>query len=177
MLIEKIAELRNNQVVTIRPLAEGDRTKLLEFGAALPQDDWLYLEDDLRNPDVIARLLNVRGAEHWRQIVAVGPDGSIAAYSSIAQLPGWSSHVANIKLLVAESWRRTGLGTRMAATIVEVARELGAAKLTVRMLEEQRTGQAIFGLLGFTVEGVLKNHARDRLGERRSLVIMSYLVR
>ena len=80
-LAARQATLQNGQTATIRPLGEDDRTALLAFGQALPQDDLLYLEDDFQSPETIARLVNAHQAENWRQIVAES-DGEIVGYSS-----------------------------------------------------------------------------------------------
>jgi len=168
--------LRNGRTVTIRPLDAGDNQALIALGAALPENDWLHAENDLRSPEMIARLVNARSAEHWRQLVAVAPDGTIIAYASARQLPGRSSHVADIQLIVDESWRRCGLGTVMAREIVAQARALGAAKVIVDMVEEQLAGDAIFTRLGFQHEGRLVNHIRDRQGRPHNLLVLAYHV-
>jgi ribosomal protein S18 acetylase RimI-like enzyme len=167
--------LRNDQAAAIRPLAEGDRAALLAFGRNLPQDDLLYLEDDFQSPEIIARLVNAHQAENWRQIVAEG-DGAIVGYGAVRRLAGWSSHVADIVLLVSPAWRRSGLGTALAQAAFDAARDLGATKVIVEMLEEQRGGRAIFERLGFRVEGTLAGHALDRLGRPHNLLILSYHV-
>jgi RimJ/RimL family protein N-acetyltransferase len=167
--------LRDGRIVTIRPLDEGDYTALLAFGAALPQDDLLYLENDFQSPDIIRRLVNASAAENWRQIVAVS-DGAIVGYSAVRRLAGWSSHVADIHLTVSSGWRRNGLGTAMAQAIFDAARDLGVNKVIVEMLERQNAGRAIFERLGFRVEGTLNQHARDRHGERHNLLILAYHV-
>jgi len=167
--------LRDGRVASVRPLEERDREALLAFGQALPQDDLLYLEDDFQSPEIIVRLVNAHQAENWRQIVALS-DGAIVSYSAVRRLPGWSSHVADIILLVNPAWRRAGLGTAMAQAIFDAARDLGATKVIVEMLEEQKSGQAIFERLGFSVEGKLTDHARDRQGDRHNLLILSYHV-
>jgi ribosomal protein S18 acetylase RimI-like enzyme len=166
--------LRDGRTTTIRPLDGGDAPALLAFGEALPQDDWLYLQDDLRNPDTVARLVNARDAEHWRQLLAVTPQGEVVAYSSARLLPGWSNHVADIQLLVAEGWRHVGLGAALARSIVAAAQAIGAAKVMVDMVEEQADGRAIFLQLGFTQEGRLINHTRDRDGNRHNLLVLGY---
>jgi ribosomal protein S18 acetylase RimI-like enzyme len=167
--------LRDGQVATIRPLGGGDRQALLAFGRALPQDDLLYLEDDFQSPEIIGRLVNAHEAENWRQVVAEA-DGAIVGYSAARRLPGWSSHVADIVLLVDQRWRRCGLGRALAGAIFEAARDLGANKVIVEMLEEQREGRAIFERLGFRVEGTLTGHARDRQGQPHNLLILAYHV-
>lgn len=168
--------LRQGSTIVIRPLGEGDRQALLDFGRGLPQDDWLYLEDDLRNPDIITRLINAHQAENWRQIVAVDEQGAIAGYSAVRRLPGWSSHVADIQLIISEPWRRHGLGTALARSIFDAARDLGAAKVIVEILEEQTAGQAIFVRMGFHFEGRMSDHVRDRSGGRHNLVLLAYHV-
>ena len=169
------ATLQNGRVATIRPLDEGDRAALLAFGQALPQDDLLYLEDDFQSPEIIMRLINAHQAENWRQIV-VETDGEIVGYSSVRRLHGWSSHVADILLLVSPNCRRSGVGMALAHAIFNAARDLGASKVIVEIVEEQQAGRAIFERLGFRVEGVLSKHTRDRQGQYHNLLILSYHV-
>lgn len=168
--------LHDGRVVTIRLLGEHDQAALLGFGSTLPQDDWQYLPEDLQNPDIITRLVNAHAAANWRQIVAVAGDGAIVGYSSVRLLPGWSNHVADIRLIVGCAYRRSGLGTALAPAIFDAARDLGVSKVIVEMLAEQTSGQAIFERLGFHVEGRLSEHARDRFGNRHDLLIMAYHV-
>ncbi|MCU0495025.1 MAG: GNAT family N-acetyltransferase, partial [Chloroflexaceae bacterium] len=136
--------LRDGREVMIRPLEEADRDALTAFGMGLPLDELLYIEDDFQAPELIARLVNAAKAENWRQLVAEVDDGSVAAYAAVRRLPGWMQHVADVQLIVAEPWRRSGLGTELADAIFAAARELEVAKVVVEMLEEQRAGRAIF---------------------------------
>jgi L-amino acid N-acyltransferase YncA len=172
-----VVALRDGRQVTIRPLVEEDRAALEAFGQSLPKNDLLYLEDDFSNPEIIARLAFAAKAENWRQIVAVTDGGAIVAWAAALRMPGWSNHVADIRLLVSPVCRRSGLGMQLAQAIVEAARELGATKVTVDMLAAQTAGQAIFSRLGFAVEGQLARHAIDRDGNLHDIVIMSAYVR
>lgn len=168
-------QLHDGRTVTIRPLAEDDRAALYAFGMALPAEDWIYLEDDLQSPDIIARLINAHAAENWRQLVAVA-DGAIIGYSAVRRLPGWFYRVGDIQLVINSEWRRSGLGTLLAQGIFEAARDLGVNKVIVEMLEEQTAGQAIFERLGFEVEGRLARQACDRSGQLHTLLVMAYHV-
>jgi RimJ/RimL family protein N-acetyltransferase len=167
--------LRDGRTVLIRPLDEGDYAALFTFGAALPQDDLLYLENDFQNPDIIRRLVNAAAAENWRQVVALA-DGALVGYSAVRRLSGWSSHVADIHLTVGDGWRRSGLGTAMAQAIFDAARDLGVSKVIVEMMERQSAGREIFERLGFRVEGTLSQHVRDRHGQPQNLLILAYHV-
>jgi RimJ/RimL family protein N-acetyltransferase len=107
----------------------------------------------------------------------VALDGErIVGYGAVRRLPGWSSHVADIQLLISADWRSAGLGTIMAQAIFDAARELGAAKVIVEMVEEQSFGRAIFERMGFRVEGVLSQHVRDRHGQQHNLLVLAYHV-
>ncbi|MEI8166294.1 MAG: GNAT family N-acetyltransferase [Chloroflexales bacterium] len=169
--------LKDGRHVTIRNLQESDRVALATFGQSLPRNDILYLEDDFTHPEIISRLANASHAENWRQIVAVTDDGEFVGYTAAMRMPGWSNHVANIRLIVQPDYRRSGLGMHLAQAIVEAARELGATKVTVDMLAALTAGQAIFSRLGFAVEGQLARHAIDRDGNLHDIVIMSAFVR
>ena len=167
--------LGDDRAVVIRPLGEDDHAALLAFGAGLPEDDRLYLEDDLQSQEIITRLVNAHAAENWRQIVALEGE-QIVGYGAVRRLPGWSSHVADIQLITSADVRRGGLGTIMAQAIFDAARELGVAKVIVEMVEEQSFGRAIFERLGFRVEGVLSQHVRDRDGQEHNLLVLAYHV-
>jgi ribosomal protein S18 acetylase RimI-like enzyme len=168
--------LRDERAVTIRPLDELDRPALLAFGRALPYGDLLYLADDLSSPEVIARLINVRFAENWRQLVALAGD-QIIGYGALRRLPGWSRHVAGIHLVVSAGWRRYGLGTLLAQALVDTASDLAIDKLIVELIENQRAGRAIFERLGFQIEGRFSSHAYDRQGGCHTLIVMAQGVR
>lgn len=166
---------RDQRAVVMRPLGEEDQAALLAFGAALPEDELRYLEDDFRNSEIITRLINACLAENWRQIVAV-VGNAIVGYSAVRRLPGWSNHVADIILLMDAHWRRSGLGTALAQAIFGAARDLGVNKVIVEILEEQQASRAIFERLGFRVEGILSVHTCDRQGQYHNLLILAYQV-
>lgn len=168
--------LRDGRSVTIRSLCEADHDAMLAFGEQLPQDDWIYLEDDLHNPDIIRRLVNAAEAENWRQIVAVDPVGTVVGYGVVRRLPGWSNHVGDVQLIISADYRRSGLGTAMGGAIFAAARDLGVGKVIVEIMAEQVGGQAIFTRLGFAVEGRLSAHARDRQGHHHDLHVLAYHV-
>jgi L-amino acid N-acyltransferase YncA len=84
--------------------------------------------------------------------------------------------VADIQLITSADVRHEGLGTIMAQAIFDAARELGAAKVIVEMVEEQAFGRAIFERLGFRVEGMLSQHVRDRDGQQHNLLVLAYHV-
>jgi len=167
------ADQADGPQVVIRRLREDDQDALLAFGAALPKDDWLYLDVELQLPATVARLVNAVEARNWRQVVAL--DGSrIVGYANVRQLPGWKQHGGDIVLVVGEGYRRHGVGTALAEAVIDAARELPVSKLILEIVEEQLAGRLIFKRLGFRLEGLLEDHAVDYLGNSRNLVLLSH---
>ena len=174
--VSKKTVVCNEKTVTLRRLVEQDRTHLLDFGAALPLDDVIYLEDDFHSPEIITRLINASFAENWRQVVAVAND-EVVGYSAVRRLPGWSRHVGDMRLLIRPDWRRCGLGTALGQSIFEAAGDLGVDKVIIEMLETQNSGRAIFERLGFRLEGLFTDHVIDRQGQRQNMIVLAYHIR
>jgi RimJ/RimL family protein N-acetyltransferase len=157
----------------IRKRVEDDLAALLAFGAAVPNDDWLYLDIDLHTEATIMRLINAVQARNWRQFVAVIGD-EIVGYASVRQLPGWKRHVGDIALVVRSDYRRRGIGTALAEAAIDAGGELSLRKLIVEIVEEHYGAQHVFVRLGFRCEGLLENYAIDYLDRPRNLMLLSY---
>lgn len=169
------ATLRDGRTVVIRPLADGDRAALTAFGRTLPQDDISSIPDDLQNPEVIAWLVNMRAAAHWRQFVATAGN-AIVGYSALRRLAGSSRDVAEVYLVVSAGWRRSGLGSALAEATLDAAHELEVTQVVAEMLEEHVAGRVIFERLDFSIEGVLEGQVRDQHGRYHDLLVMAYQI-
>src|SRR5262249_51343663 len=108
---------RDSRSIIIRPLAQDDHAALLAFGTVLASDDLLYMEDDFENPALIMRLINAHAAENWRQLVAVTRN-TIIGYAAVRRLPGWSNHVADVRVIVSAGWRSKDLSITLARAIL-----------------------------------------------------------
>src|SRR5437879_12917537 len=101
------------RALTVRRLEEDDRQRLLEFGAALDKDDWLYLDVDLQAPTTVNRLIQAVDARNWRQLVALDGD-RVVGYANVRQLAGWKSHVGDVALVVRRDARGPGRRSALA---------------------------------------------------------------
>ena len=172
VMSEQVGPADGSQVI-IRRLREEDLDGLLAFGAALPQDDWLYLDIDLQTHATIIRLINAVEARNWRQLVAVGrhPDRRLRERASTPRLEAARRrHRLGSPGRLPPPRCRLGAGGRVA----RCRRGDVLDKLIVEVVEEQAAGQLIFKRIGFSTEGRLVNHAVDYLDNPRNLVLLSY---
>lgn len=156
----------------IRPIAPDDRDALLAFFERVPEGDRTFFREDVFAPGVVDRWL---GESADPRFVAIDGD-DIAGYLAIIGGVGWSSHVAELRVVVDPTRRRQGIGRALARHGLLQALELGLTKLVVEVVADQEPTLAMFSSLGFEAEALLKDHVRDASGTLRDLITMAHLV-
>jgi ribosomal protein S18 acetylase RimI-like enzyme len=107
----------------------------------------------------------------------VSVDGDeVTGYAAVRPLPGWSDHVGEVRLVVSQSHRGSGLGRELARKAVVEGLSSGLSKLVVEVVAEQGAALALFTDLGFSGEALLRDHIRDRSGELRDLMVLAHHV-
>ena len=156
-------------------LGEAHCDALLRFFQGLPEGDLTFIEEEVTDPDVVRSWAS--GSAGARRFVAVdGDGGDVAGYVAIRRLPGWSSHVGEVRLVVSPTRRGSGLGRTLARHALVTAVGDGLAKLVVEVVAEQGSALALFTGLGFTGEALLRDHVRDREGNLRDLMVLAHHV-
>jgi RimJ/RimL family protein N-acetyltransferase len=167
------ATLKNGEKAAIRLMEQGDGPAVFEFFRALPEEDRLYLPDNVADLAWMERYLGRIDYEMLIPVLAE-QEGRIVGHADLARWRhGWTRHVGDIRLAVARSHQRHGLGTALAHELVRVAIGLGIEKLTAEIVDNQVGAKRAFGRLGFSPEAVLREHVKDVFGRRRDLVIMA----
>lgn len=159
--------------VAIRPFARADAAAVGAFAASLPEHDLLFLSRDIKHARVIEAWLDTVKAGEIESLLAVCDDGVIASTAIVKDMMGWSTHVAEIRLLVSPSYRGKGLGRALLDASIRLAVEGGATKLLARMTPDQRGAITLFEESGFRTEAMLRDHVRDRSGALYDLAILS----
>jgi ribosomal protein S18 acetylase RimI-like enzyme len=154
-----------------RRIEPADRAALERFLATIPDADRTFLKEDVGDPEVIAAWVSPGEARS----IAIDDDG-VAGYAAVIPLHGWSSHVGELRLVVAPDRRGQGVGRLLARHAVVEALELGLAKLVVEVIAEQAALVAMFRALGFEPEALLTDHVRVRSGELRDLLVLAHSV-
>lgn len=157
----------------IRKLEATDAGRLADFLQEVPEDDRTFFKEDLSDPETVRTL-----AAEQRGVRVVALDGGrIVGYLRVLPGTGLSQHVGEIRLVVAPSRRRGGVGRDLARhALLAAVRELGLRKLFVEVVAEQEPAIQMFKKLGFTAEALLRDQLCDRSGTMRDLVLLCHFV-
>jgi len=156
----------------VRELTGEDAPALREFFASMPSEDRTFFFMDVDSPAVIDEWACREG--HIRRC-AVNEDGQIVAISALHPGTDWSSHVAELVLLVSPTARRGGLGRTLARRMLIEAVEHGFKKVTVMIAADSIGAIEMFQKLGFQPEALLRDQLRNPAdGELRDTVILAH---
>lgn len=153
------------------PLSPEHLEPLQRFFAAMPDEDVSFMKEDVRDGDVVAGFVTSDGRTR-RWVAEHG--GEVVGYVALLPLVGWSDHVGELRLAVAPSQRRQGLGRGLAQTALLAALEAGLSKVVVEVVAEQEAAASMFRGLGFEGEALLRDQVRDRQGELRDVLLLAH---
>jgi L-amino acid N-acyltransferase YncA len=168
----KEATLKDERVVTIRPLTHADFDKLRAFFEALPEEDRLFMRHDVTDPEVVAQWVGQIDFDRVIPLVAEESDKIVANSTLHLATHGWATHVGHIRLATARTHRHVGLGTLIAREMVLLAEKRNLEKLQSQVIEDNVGSVRLFENLGFKVVAVLKDLVKDQKGKKRNLAIM-----
>ena len=156
--------LRDGLTLSVRPTTQGDEAALLAFYRELPQEDRLFLKDDVTTQSWAERFIRrIERGEATSLIAELG--GTVLAEATLYRAThGWSTHVGELRVAVARTHRRKGLATALAGMLVKLATDRGVDKIIVEVVENQVAALRTFEKLGFHKEAVLRDHVKDRSG-------------
>ena len=154
-------------------MEEADRKAIDDFFRRIPEGERAFFKEDVLDPDVQEGIF--RGG-NGRRRVAVDDDHAVVGYVAVIPGLGWSSHVGELRLVVDPERRGKGLGRALARAGLVDALELKLSKVFVEVVADQAPAIGMFQGLGFQAEALLKNHARDRTGDLRDLVMLAHAV-
>ena len=163
--------------VVLRPLAGDDRARMIAFARALPEADLLFLERDITQPAEVDAW--IKDALDGRLVTIVAwEDDAIVGYATFnCGNVRWTRHVAELRVVVAQSARGLGVGRLLLELAFEMVLDLAVTKVIARMTPEQTAALKLFERLGFVEEAVLKEHALDANGVNHDVLVLSFHTR
>lgn len=173
----KQIKLEDGKRVMIRPFIPQDETPLIEFFNAFPDEDLLYLRDNVKDPRVIKRWGETLDYEATLPLLA-DLEGKVIGDATLHQEKrGWKSHIGTVRVVIHPQYRGRGIGRLLVSELIQIALDIGLVKLDAEFMAEQTRQIGIFEKLGFVNMAVLPQHVKDLKGESHDLVIMVYDLR
>ena len=162
-----------DRIYELRRLRPEDRDDIVSLARALPEIDLQFLRSDLTDPDVVKGWIRDASSGSRFTTLAYYED-ELVGYGSL-NLRGlqWMSHLGEIRVIIAEGHRRSGLGRVLTQRVFDTAHDLGLLKLVAQMTREQIGARRLFERLGFSAEALLTDWVIDRSGRTRDMMIMS----
>jgi len=163
--------------LVFRPLSTACREAIIHFARELPEEDLLFLDRDITQPTVVDQWVRDVAEGNLFTIVA-WRDDAVVGYATIDRgVARWIRHVAELRVVVAESVRGIGLGRLLLELVFERALEDGTTKLVARMTPDQPAARNLFQRIGFAEEAVLRDNAMDAHGLTHDLLVLSFHTR
>ncbi len=162
----------NGDTVTLRYMEPGDADAVLAFARSVPKHDLMFLPTDITT---------VEGVNGWVDDVLLGlaavilatQAGEIIGFGAVARHEAiWMRHIADLHVVVGESWRGRGLGHRLASEGLTLAQGLGVRRVTTQMTLDQIAAMRTFRALAFVPVAVLHDQVSDTNGETYDLLLM-----
>lgn len=171
--MEKFEGLKDGTSVLLRELTVDDFDRSLAFLKSLPAMDRRYLRVDVTREDIVERRLEQAAAGEVYRIAAFDDDVIVADGALEFSSHGWTRHIGEIRVLVAEDYRSRRLGTILIGELFLEAERRRVEKVIVKMVKQQIAVRKICDRLGFRVDAVLADHVKDAEGKLRDLIVMS----
>ena len=170
--MRKQVKLKDRTEVLIRDLTRADLEGSLTFFKSLPDDDRAYLRRDVTKHDIVEDRIREIESGVVKRLIAVVGDQIVADGSLELTGEGWKKHVGEIRLIVARTHQRKGLGILMARELYVLASGAKVEEIIVKIMRPQKAAQSIFRNLGFREEAVLPDYVKDLGGRKQDLILM-----
>lgn len=154
--------------LVVRRLEPADRSAWMSFVADIPPGEERFLKEDLTDVDKLDVWMDDPG---W--LVAV-EDREVAGVISVVPGRGWSSHVAELMLVVRAAQRGKGIGRELAHQGLVKAIELGCTHVFVELVAQQEALILMFRSMGFQPGAILEDFVRDGDGESHDLMLLTH---
>ena len=168
----RMPEAGLERLFAVRSLTPEDGIAFARFASVVPDGERRFVKESLDiSEDGFAAMVSAPGI---RRLVAVEPNGDIVGLAGTFPGGGWSSHVAELRVLVASTHRRHGIGRALAQAALIEALKQGCSHAFVEVVAEQEGLVAMFQDLGFEPEALLSDFVRDGAGEFHDLMLLTH---
>jgi GNAT superfamily N-acetyltransferase len=154
-ILPEVFILPSGRTLVLRPAERTDRDRIHELFHRLSDESryrrFLTLKRDL-SPRDLAYLSDIDHVSHEAIAAVDQRDGSFAGLVRVVRRSDWPE-AADMAVEVADELQHMGIGTRLTATILERATDMGFATLTATTLRHNPPAHALLTRFGFSPSG------------------------
>jgi GNAT superfamily N-acetyltransferase len=148
LIYHQVFTLKDGSKVLVRPIGIEDRQTLLNLFLPIKKHERQYFRKNINDPSVIESWLDPQDFKSMLPLVAI-VGGAAVGVAMLCFHQGSARHRAEVRIFVAPNYRQIGLGTRMVAGLIELARRRGLQILEVEIAADQINLLKTFSNLGF----------------------------
>lgn len=164
--------------IQVRHAEPGDAAALVDLARSVgaEPEGWLITDGDWRTPSEERRYLRtIRRSAHAAVLVAETADGVVGRLSISRDPHPASRHVADLGLMVAQGFRRRGVGRALMVAAEDWARGVGVRKIELHVFPYNKPAIALYEDLGYEREGLRRVHYQ-RGGDLLDALLMAKIV-
>ncbi len=162
-----------SQELVLRFAEPRDRDAVVAMARSLPEHDLLFLARDITQPANVEEWI---ANENINTLLAF-QGAKVLGYAAIHRNQmQWSAHVAELRVMVSDTMRGKGLGRVLTQEAFAFALGQGIEKMIAQMTLDQKGAIAVFEEIGFRPEALLRDHVKDRAGQKHDLLMLSHEV-
>lgn len=169
----KFEMLKNGKTVLLRDMTAEDKDQSLHFFRSLSDEDRRYLRKDVTREDIVEGRIRQAVSGEVLRMVAVFEETIVADGSLEFSGDQWRSHMGEIRVIIAPKFRRQRLARIMVRELFEEAQKRHIEKVVVKLLGPQTAVRSACEKMGFRVDAVIPDYAKDQKGQLQSLLVMS----
>lgn len=176
LIYRQLVTLRDGARVLLRPLVSEDRQALLDLFTPISPDEKRFFRTNLNDPDIINRWVDELDYERVLPLVAVIGD-RIVGDATLHFHGGPQRHIAEVRLFLAKDFRQRGLGGKMLAALIDIAKRRSLHILEAQIVADQAHIIRAFQNVGFVVKCTFEDYFMLPDGELRDLAHMVMYLR
>ncbi len=146
--------------MTVRPAGPADAAAICTIYNQGIEDRVATLETELRTPEERRQWLAARGPRH--PVIVAEAGSEVVGWGSLNSFNPRKAYgyVADFSIYIERQWRGKGVGSRLLARLIELARALGYHKLVLSAFPTNPGGMALYEKFGFRTVGIYKEQGK-----------------
>jgi RimJ/RimL family protein N-acetyltransferase len=154
-------------VTAIRAAELGDAAALVHLAEAVGAEEggWLIADGQWRSVSEERRYLKAIRRHVYAAVLVAELDGKIVGRLSIGRdVHPASEHVADVGLMVADGYRRRGIGRALMEAAEDWARQVGVRKIELHVFPHNEAALGLYDRIGYRRVGLRQGHFRRSEG-------------